>query len=248
MNKNRLNIKDLWLKAFHLYYRKSLPNIWLLGLIAGLSIATTFIVSGLAKTSPDAPINIISIAIAIVFIVSLMTIYTTSLILFALYNINLGKEISWKNLFALTNKKYIKVLTSMSISLILSSLGLHLFLLPGIFIMVLLIMVQPLVLIDDHGIISSLKSSCKLVWGNWWHIFFSLIFPFVFVLGWTNLSIIYAFTNQKWLILGASTLATLAFYPLFYSCIVIAFGDLKIRKNINAENRKTNKNFYNSSS
>lgn len=227
-SEKKLGIKQSWLLSINLC-REAFSHIWHLGAIVSVCLTSSVIIKTLYKT---AGIESKLISGVLPLLITLITIYAGSLILLKTYDVAHEGKKSWQDLFSLTNKKYIKVFVSMLIVLTLDSLGLLLLIFPGVFMFVLLIMVQPLLLFDDHGIISSIKSSCKLIWGNWWRTF-TVISPIMFLGYWLNYFTVYAVSNQKWSMLVINLLAAAVFYPLFYACLITIFNDLKMRKNIN---------------
>ncbi len=84
--------------------------------------------------------------------------------------------------------------------LVANTLGTIAFILPGIFVFILLSMAQPLVLLEDKGIIESLKGSCKLIWGKWWNTF-AIMFPLLIGNYWLGFSISFAGNHSKWLLM-----------------------------------------------
>ena len=57
------------------------------------------------------------------------------------------------------------------------SIGLVLLVIPGLILMITLLFFQVLIVVDDEGIIASLKLSHKLVWGNYWRTTAVILIP-----------------------------------------------------------------------
>ncbi len=57
------------------------------------------------------------------------------------------------------------------------SIGFVLLLIPGLILMITLLFFQVLIVVDDEGIVASLKHSHKLVWGNYWRTTAVILIP-----------------------------------------------------------------------
>ena len=58
------------------------------------------------------------------------------------------------------------------------SIGFVLLIIPGLILMMTLLFFQVLIVVDDEGIIASLKQSHRLVWGNYWRTTAVILVPF----------------------------------------------------------------------
>jgi len=58
------------------------------------------------------------------------------------------------------------------------SVGFMLLVIPGLILMITLLFFQVLIVVDDEGIIASLKHSHRLVWGNYWRTSAVILIPF----------------------------------------------------------------------
>ena len=251
--KHNLTIKETWLASLQLY-RKAFPKIWYLALSIGIVsitpkltvsfsskigaivcyIATflawaylaclvlyrTYNISGEQDISLQNSIKYtnkryIKVAISIL-ITSLLFILTTFILAF------LGFVI-FVLFTAIPPSK--NLLIAKYIGIIASGLSLAL-------VGTLLAIVEPLILFDDRGIWSAFKSSCKLIWSNWWHSFMALLpFEFFYMIG--SLMADYRLTlpQHGWYILSGDFLVNILSYPLLLVCTIILFNDLKLRKN-----------------
>jgi len=230
------NILQIWQTTVSLC-RQAFTSIWLLAIIVAIFNSIPLIITFLYTNKVVTP-NPITIALSLT--IPLVIIYITSLLLLILYNFGINQNLTFKDISAYLNKRYLKVALSMIIALalpgIFGSLALvspKYLLVPlnmmQLFIVTLFILVQPLVLFDNHRVFSSIKHSCQLVWGNWWHTFIAssplLVINYLMV-RMTNQAI----TSGKWqLIIISCIIATLS-YPLFYGCTLVLYNDLKLRK------------------
>lgn len=61
------------------------------------------------------------------------------------------------------------------------SVGFVLLVIPGLILMITLLFFQVLIVVDDEGIIASLKTSHTLVWGNYWRTSAVILVPFFII-------------------------------------------------------------------
>jgi hypothetical protein len=61
------------------------------------------------------------------------------------------------------------------------SVGFVLLVIPGLILMITLLFFQVLIVVDDEGIITSLKTSHNLVWGNYWRTSAVILVPFFII-------------------------------------------------------------------
>jgi len=224
-SKNQLTVKEIWLTSLQLY-RKSLAHVWSLAIIIGV-IVTCSLLFNVTHAGDAASFNVARVILFVV--VGLITAFLTSSLLHHIYNIGNEQSISLKDSMFFVATKYITLAVSMLIVFVLSMLGIILIILPGIFILVSFAMVQPLILFDAQGVMGALKGSFKLVWGNWWRTF-AVVFPLIFIGYWVSYVVGRVAIDGKWYLAISNVLFAVIFYPLFYSCILVLFNDLKLRK------------------
>lgn len=231
-SKQPATIKDNWIASWHLY-RKAFSQTWLLGIIIGVLLAISTSVPmvfnkiyGSADSTAAKIASFVSSVVVVLFMV-----YLIALMLYKIYNVGHKQHMSWHELRKIINGKYMRIFTAMLIMFVIYFIGMILLVFPGIFAFVLLSMVEPLILFNNQKVWAALNGSLKLVWGNWWRTF-AVIFPLVIVNFWAGY-IVSSSINQKWyfMILGNTIVATI-FYPLFYSCVLVMFNDLKLRKDL----------------
>lgn len=224
----QLSIKDTWLSALGLY-RKVILKTWPVGLIIGIIVIASLLFGAIYGTETlRGRIIAIVVPLAMVFIV----MYLTSMMLCQIYNLGNNQAFSFKEITKTINQRYLKIVFSMLLVLLAYSVGILLLILPGIFIFVSFLMVQPLVLFDNRNVLEALKESFQLVLKCWWRVFV-VILPLMLVNYWLSFSVGYAYSQHNWWLLGSDLLLSVLFYPLFYSCILVIFHDLKLRRGNN---------------
>jgi len=125
------------------------------------------------------------------------------------------------------------------------SVGFVLLVIPGLILMITLLFFQVLIVVDDEGIIASLKTSHALVWGNYWRTTAVIMIPFFIIYA---LIMVVAFAagffgafntpdmvdGQMHMTFGVFDIAMAAvsvlMVPLLDSIFVAHVNDLKLRK------------------
>ena len=74
-------------------------------------------------------------------------------------------------------RKLFPVFIAAILYMIAVSIGMVLLIIPGLILMVTLLFFQVLIVVDDEGIIASLKRSHNLVWGNYWRTTAVILIP-----------------------------------------------------------------------
>jgi len=118
--------------------------------------------------------------------------------------------------------KFLPVLGATILSGLIVGLGTIALVIPGIFLATKLIYFQEAILIDNEGVISSLKKSWRIVKGNWWRTF-GLVFIFSIIIGIISGGS-YSSSNLS-VSLGSGFIAYL-FYGWMYSALVVAYLQL----------------------
>jgi len=139
-------------------------------------------------------------------------------------------------------KKLLPVLLGMILYMLLVSVGSVLLLIPGIILMMSLFFYPALIVVDNSGIIEALKTSHRLVWGNWWRTVTVLMIPAIllmvvysglgFIAGVAGLAGGFepgATAMPKAIMLIGVIVNTIGM-PLFYAVMLVQLHDLKLRK------------------
>lgn len=125
------------------------------------------------------------------------------------------------------------------------TIGFVLLVIPGLILMVTLLFFQVLIVVDDEGIIASLKHSHALVWGNYWRTSAVILVPFFIIYA---LIMVVAFAagfsgaintpdmadGQMQMTFGVFDIVMAAvsvlMVPLLDSIFIVHVNDLKLRK------------------
>jgi hypothetical protein len=226
----RLTIKEIWSASLHLYC-KTFPHVWPQAAVISI---VAFLIALLTNNEACVQIDVNNITSANILcafmyvLASLIIIYFGILLLYRIYVIGDGQNVTLGASVVYVGKKYFKVVISMLIILFACMLGIFAFVIPGLFLLILFFMVQPLILLDDQRCIAALKGSCKLVWGNWWRTF-SIFFPLMLLNYLAVMATQFALTHAYWYMIVGVGFARIFVYPLFYACVITQFGNLKLR-------------------
>jgi len=125
------------------------------------------------------------------------------------------------------------------------TLGFVLLVIPGLILMITLLFFQVLIVVDDEGIIASLKQSHALVWGNYWRTSAVILVPFFIIYA---LIMVVAFAagffgafntpdmvdGQMHMTFGMfdilMAVVSVLMVPLLDSIFIVHVNDLKLRK------------------
>ena len=243
-----LSIKESWSAIFKLF-AKTFPKVWPIALALG-------IVSVLFRTFGQLEINPMFMLIGMVTYILLST-YIGMLLLHRIYIVGEGEGKTtafvnscgfvWKKLpkmlgavllamivlvglfiflFSIYVIKYFGIPINQNIAIIAITIFSLSFIILAWYVLTLL-MLTPLVLFDDQGVFGTLKSSYKMIWGNWWYTFI-VVFPGLVLAG-LSTSTQLTLGNNYWVIL-VEVLLNMLFYALLHPSILIQFGNLKARK------------------
>ncbi|HHJ15691.1 MAG TPA: hypothetical protein ENJ80_03240 [Gammaproteobacteria bacterium] len=139
-------------------------------------------------------------------------------------------------------KKLLPVLAGVILYMLAVMLGSILLLIPGIILMISLFFYSMLIVVDNRGIIDSLKTSHHLVWGNWWRTMTVFMVPAALMM---VIYIALGFVTGVATSMAGSveqsagmpvtvTLLSIAVGtiggPLFYAIMLAQLHDLKLRK------------------
>jgi hypothetical protein len=139
-------------------------------------------------------------------------------------------------------RKLLPVFVGMVIYMIAVLLGMALLVIPGIILMLSLAFYQMLIVVDDNHTFESLRTSHRLVWGNWWRtatVFMvpAVLYLVIYVVLALVLGLVIPLTGN----VGGRTALEFAInvmaiavgtfsIPLFYSVALAQLNDLKLRK------------------
>jgi len=226
---NKLAYNQLWKNSWDLY-KKTFWHIWWLGFLTGLLIiGFDFLQPIMAKAVKNEKLLSTFLICVGVFLLLVRTLLNNALV-YQVYQKGSGKSLTWGRAFHFVLNKYWRLVLGLLCVSIITFLAGFAFLLPGIFLYILLIFTQFFILLENHEVIAAIKASCNLVWQNWWRTFL-LLLP-LFLLSLLFAILMFLLQHKYLYVYAAINLFISTFYiPLFYCLLLVQFNDLKIMKN-----------------
>lgn len=173
-----------------------------------------------------------------------IAIYNAVLVRVGHHSVNDGGDLT--DAIVIGVKKLLPVFFAMVLYMIAITLGSVLLLIPGLILMLTLIFFQVLIVTEDVGIVESLKTSHRLVWGNYWRTAAVITIPIFIIYA---LIIVVALISGVMMAMDApETMADPAaamnfgvaeafgaalpafLISLMYSMYIVQVNDLKLRK------------------
>lgn len=217
---------QLWTHGLELF-KISIRSVWYWSLIISVlaNLYPIIILKGFDLTTDTILHSKMLISILGWFILLPLIIFLTLVLIQRLYVTGARKSEKLHRSINAVRKKFIPLFFTIITLSFLTTLGLYLMIIPGIFVLVLFVFVVPLNLIDNMPIWEACKTSAYLVWGNWWRIFAIVLFPLALLITASVIANKFSgFWNYFIAILSTSLLS-----PLFYSMVLNGFSDAKLR-------------------
>lgn len=217
---------QLWTHGFNLF-KMSIHSVWYWSLLISIlaNAYPAIILKGFDIAEGTILHSKIIISILGWVILLPIIIFLTLVLVQRLYIAGARKAERLHRSIIVVSKKFIPLFFTIITISFLTTVGLYLIIIPGIFTLVLFIFVVPLILIDNKPVWEACKTSAYLVWGNWWRIFAIVLFPLVLLIIASVIANKFSgFWNYFIAILSTSVLS-----PLFYSMVLNGFSDAKLR-------------------
>ncbi|MEI8054819.1 MAG: hypothetical protein WCH10_02305 [bacterium] len=232
----RLSIMEVWLTSLRLY-RKTFPQIWFLTAVIGVLVNASIFFNMFYPLKFQAAAMVQD---SIIYIVAVILSHVLNVYLFAVALHRMQTAGDWQDStlwdsLCYVNKKYSKIIIAVFFAHLFVLLGWCLLIIPGMYALIAILMVQPLVLFDNKGSFASLRDSFLLVKGNWWRTFVIFFLPkiIIFQSYYFSFFTVHYFSHKTWYILmGYNVLTTTFLFPLIIACVLVQFKDLKLRKQL----------------
>jgi len=147
--------------------------------------------------------------------------------------IAVGKPVSIQDSLAVAKTKIWRIIVAFVIYMAAFSVGLVAFVIPGIFVAILLVFYAPLIIFDDVGIMDSFKESAGLVWGNWWRTVGVIFVPGLIIL-FASLLLSFPLAKFPFAFWAASVAMNALLALLIYCAVLVQFNNLKLIKSMKA--------------
>lgn len=169
----------------------------------------------------------------------LMSFIFYGAIIFRIDNIVQQREDSFMEALRVGVRKLPAMIFAVILYAIVVTTGFILLLIPGVILSLSLVFYPYFILLENAGAYSAVKSSHKLVWGDWWRTMTVFMVPSVVILIlYFALGLVLAFTGDMDALTGNSltwvdyvtNLASAFVMPFFYVVGYVQYYDLKLRK------------------
>lgn len=192
-------------------------------LIAVLNSFTNILFSNAPQTTEELSPEILAYVVSFmiwVLVLTLISIFLTGVIIRMVYDAKIKKSFFESARIAIF--KYPLLLIASIIYLFIVGFGFFALIIPGIFLFVKFLYYQYAILLDNEGIINSLKKSWKITDGNWFSTFLIMLFFFA----------IFFISAILSLILGVFVdfITTLVVLPWLMSSLTFAYLQLTDRE------------------
>jgi hypothetical protein len=232
----KLNIPEIWKASFKLY-KQTLSKVWYLAffmiliLLGCFNIAIKTYIPNQALEHVQKPTFHFSPIAAICYIIAIIIgLFLISVILHRMYNLVTDPKYSLQKSLYFVLSKYLIIFSCVLVVYIATVGGFLLFIIPGIFIGILLMFSLLAVLFEDAGWLSAIKRSCELVWGNWWRTFAVIIFPALILIVIQNAIALVIGVRYIWINILVVSLVMSGLKPYFDAILLVQFNDLKLRE------------------
>ncbi|MFA6409565.1 MAG: hypothetical protein WCW01_05265 [Gammaproteobacteria bacterium] len=164
-------------------------------------------------------------------VVSLILLYTKCITLVRINDLVSKPRTSLATSAKTTISKYFPVLGNQIVVYFIISVLVMPLLLPGIFVGILMLFSLPLILFSKNKPMEAIKNSCGLVWGNWLHTCWSVIFPLLafLLIGTYSPCLLGYGVHGKILAAILALISCFFLIPWFWATILVLFNDLKLR-------------------
>lgn len=229
-------------------YVNGLKKVIGLALVGGLAAGLPNLLNPQYQ-SPDAVADLsgLGVYIAAVIAGAVIGLVIMVAILYRLGAVAAGHDISMKDAIDRGLRRFLLVFAASILYGVAVMLGMVLLIVPGMILMITLSLYTVAIVLDDEGVVESLKLSHKLVWGNWWRTVIIYTVPtFILIVLYMAIGLVagvsigisgmeaqpdYEAVMQASLMFNLLLALVQALVsPLFYAILIVVYHDLKLRK------------------
>jgi len=212
-------------------------------LIVGLSTVLFMLLprqtATLSMTMPRMPIK----TLIVIFVLVCVMFWLFLILFYKCYRILIAADVKYSLVFIVAIFRLFPSIITLFLCMLLVLLGVICFVIPGVFLFLLLIYSFLAVLIDHKNIFSSLKYSIQLGWGNWWRTlavfliaFVSMIIIALIVIVGVNfvvMSLLHLKIAVATTVMNITSMVLPLFIWIFFANVFICqYYDLKVRRHI----------------
>jgi hypothetical protein len=175
----------------------------------------------------------------------LISLMLYNALFYKVHSISRNEAVDYGQAVGVGLRKLFPVIGAVLLYILAVIVGSILLIVPGIILMLSLIFYMPLIVCDNQGPIAALKTSHRLVWGNWWRTMTVFMAPaFIYLVIYMAAGMVVGImagvsvssgeadiVSSMNLYMNLLTIIVSIFgYPFFAALIVVQINDLKLRK------------------
>lgn len=173
------SILSIWKSSASLYFKALLA---LLPFTLFIEILKQLLMFEQTTFRDTSNYSIIALMLISGILLVLINVWIIGVVTLQVNSIIQQKHESYKKSMQFAWKKYFVLLALTILSTLIAIGGTMLLIIPGIFLIIILPFANCFVLFEEAKVWPSIKSSFKLVWGNWWRTFVAVYLPLVLLI------------------------------------------------------------------
>lgn len=228
-------IHEVLQDAFKLY-RLTFLKVWILAFITAVESTLLTIVYPAIRITGERGANVVvpkfhfsGIGFLSYIIAMVISIFLITMIMQRIHTMAISRKMTIGDLIKVSKSRFLNVFIASVLATIFIVLATCVFIIPGLFLSVLLILYLPLIVINEEKAWDGIKKSAKLVWGHWWFTFVLFLVPGIIV---TVIStIVLLFFNAQNMVaqLVVNIIVSSIFLPFFVALLLVQCNNLALR-------------------
>jgi len=167
---------------FRLYGATFSKVVWIAIVGAVIGNLPSFLMPGTPGEDPEAAAAAMGQLLWLLPLTMGGTIFCYAAIFYRMHGLAMGRETSLGDTLLVALRKFLPLIGASILYLLALMLGLVALVIPGIVLGITLYFYMPLIVLENAGIVPALKTSHRLVWGDWWRTATVLTVPvFIFI-------------------------------------------------------------------
>jgi hypothetical protein len=235
---------------FRLYGTTFWKVIWISAGAALIANLPSLLMPPMPTDDPEATMAAMRQFLWILPLSMLATLYSYAAILHRMHAVATGANANLGTALRIGLIKLFPLLIASILYLLALAVGLVLLVVPGILLGLSLYFYLPLIVVDNKGVLAALKSSHRLVWGNWWRTATVVAVPMFIIMAFYGiLGLVAGITGVGIAVSGggeaevqrsletytliselAATLFSAFIGPLFAALLLVQLHDLELRR------------------
>lgn len=233
-----LGLSEIWQGAFELY-KETITKVWYISLAMMFVLYIDKVLFPAAKYMPATAQGGMNPAFSLPHygvgsmllsvVTSLISLFLLAVMLHRIDKLSEEPDAPAMDSVEHILGRYLTLVTATVVVFIPVMIGALLFVLPGVFIAVLVMFVPFNIIFNNDNWLEAIKKSFKLVWGNWWRTLGVIIVPGI-AIAIIQQIIASMFAFSPWLNLLVLAVIVAALNPYIYAVVLLQFNDLRLRQ------------------